>query len=98
VLDAGGALRQTSPLSFKSDACMGKYLLLIGGALLLYWIVRASLRRRRRDGAQRQDKATPEDMVRCAECGVHLPRGESLTVRGQYYCCVEHQRRHDPGV
>jgi hypothetical protein len=28
---------------------------------------------------------------------VHLPRGESLTVRGQFYCCAEHQHRHDPG-
>jgi uncharacterized protein len=98
VLDAGAALRQTSLVFFKSDAFMGKYLLLIGGALLVYWIVRASLLRRRRDVAQRQDKAASEDMVRCVECGVHLPRGESLTVRGQYYCCVEHQRRHDPGV
>jgi uncharacterized protein len=76
---------------------MGKYLLLIGGALLVYWMVRASLRRRRREQALRQENTAPEDMVRCVECGVHLPRGESLTVRGQYYCCVDHQRRHDPG-
>lgn len=77
---------------------MGKYLLLIGGVLLVYWIVRASLRRRRRDNAQRQEKTAPEDMVRCEACGVHLPRGEGLTVRGQFYCSVEHQRRHDPGA
>ena len=80
---------------------MGKYLLLIGGAILVYWIVRAGLRRRR-EMAQRRapspDKAAPEDMVRCVVCGVHLPRGESLTVRGQFYCGVEHQRRHDPGA
>ena len=75
---------------------MGKYLLLIVGAILVYWIVRAGLRRRR-DRAQRQDNATAEDMVRCIVCGVHLPRGESLTARGQFYCCVDHQRRHDPG-
>lgn len=77
---------------------MGKYLLLIGGALLVYWIVRASWRRRQRELAQRQEKTAAEDMVRCVECGVHLPRGESLTVRGQFYCCAEHQRRHDTGA
>ncbi|MEQ1773999.1 MAG: PP0621 family protein [Burkholderiales bacterium] len=77
---------------------MGKYLLLIGGALLIYWIVRASLRRRKRDQAQTQGKAASEDMVRCVECGIHLPRGESLTLRGQFYCCADHQRRHDPGT
>jgi uncharacterized protein len=34
----------------------------------------------------------PEDMVRCAVCGVHLPRSESFTSRGQYYCSDEHRR------
>jgi uncharacterized protein len=72
---------------------MGKYVLLVVGVLVVYWLVRASLRRR--------DKAAPpkvatENMVRCAECGIHLPRGESFTVRGQFYCCAEHQRQHDP--
>ena len=77
---------------------MGKYLLLVGSAILVFWLVRASLRRRRREVAQRQDETAPEDMVRCSVCGVHLPRGESLTVRGQFYCCVDHQRQHDPGA
>lgn len=77
---------------------MGKYLLLIVGVVVIYWIVRANLRRRRdRDEAAKQHKTIADDMVRCADCGVHLPRGESLTVRGQSYCSAEHQRRHDPG-
>ncbi len=78
---------------------MGKTLLLIGGAILIYLIVRAGLRRRR-ESAQRQaqSQAASEDMVRCIECGIHLPRGESLTTRGQFYCCVDHQRRHHPGA
>ncbi len=76
-----------------------KYLLLIVGVLLVYWIVRANLRRRRdRIEAAKQDKVLTDDMVRCADCGVHLPRAESLTVRGRFYCCAEHQRRHDPGA
>ena len=80
---------------------MGKYLLLIAGVVVVYWIVRASLRRRR---GQRQNESAStsaageaEKMVRCAECGVHLPHGESLTVGGQFFCCAEHQRRHDGG-
>ncbi|HTE14381.1 MAG TPA: PP0621 family protein [Burkholderiales bacterium] len=73
---------------------MGKYLLLIVGVIVVYWIVRAGLRRR--DRAPRQSKNTAEDMVRCAECGMHLPRGESLVMRDRYYCCAAHQRGHDP--
>ena len=73
---------------------MGKYLLLLAGVLVLYWIIRAGIRRRaERDAASRQSKIE-DDMVRCADCGVHLPRGESLTVKGQFYCSAEHQRRH----
>ena len=81
---------------------MGKYLLLIAGVLVVYWIVRANLRRRHdrlaTTEAEKRDKTPIDDMVRCADCGVHLPRGDSLTVRGQFYCCAEHQRRHDPGA
>ena len=76
---------------------MGKYLLLLAGVLVLYWIIRAGIRRRAeraaRDAAAGRNKIA-DDMVRCADCGVHLPRGESLTVKGQFYCSAEHQRRH----
>jgi uncharacterized protein len=36
--------------------------------------------------------ATPQDMVACARCGVHLPRTEALTHGLRSYCCAEHQR------
>ena len=73
---------------------MGKYLLLLVGIVVVYWLVRSAARRHAlRD---REDKIASEDMVRCVECGVHLPRGESLVARGQYFCCAEHQRLHDP--
>ena len=37
------------------------------------------------------DESATEDMVRCAHCGVHLPRGESIRSAGHYYCSVEHR-------
>ncbi len=73
-----------------------KYLLLLAGAILVYFLVRKALRRR--SIAQRKEGADPEDMVRCVVCGVHLPRGESLIARGQTYCCDEHQRQHNRGA
>ncbi len=76
---------------------MGKYLLLVVGVMVIYWVVRASLRRRRdRDLAAKQSQTIADDMVRCADCGVHLPRSESLAARGQFYCSAEHQRRKGP--
>ncbi|ADE12860.1 PP0621 family protein [Sideroxydans lithotrophicus] len=36
----------------------------------------------------------PEEMVRCAQCGVHLPKSESIMAGGDYYCSDEHRRKH----
>jgi len=34
----------------------------------------------------------PQDMVRCARCGLHLPCSEALAgPDGQPYCCTEHR-------
>lgn len=38
--------------------------------------------------------ARAEDMVRCVQCGVHLPRSESIMAGGNFYCCEEHRRAH----
>ncbi|MGE4435785.1 PP0621 family protein [Achromobacter sp.] len=34
----------------------------------------------------------PEAMVRCAHCGIHLPRSEALLLGGQTWCSQEHAR------
>ncbi|SDD95743.1 PP0621 family protein [Paraburkholderia lycopersici] len=39
--------------------------------------------------------ALPEPMVRCAECGVHAPRSESVTVGARSFCSAEHARAYD---
>jgi uncharacterized protein len=31
-------------------------------------------------------------MVRCAQCGVHLPRSEGFLSQGNYFCSDEHRR------
>jgi len=73
---------------------VGKYLFLLGVVLLVGWWIAKRYRRRvdTRDAAP----GVGEDMVRCAQCGVHLPRSESLVTRGRHYCSAEHQRQHAP--
>ncbi|WP_027817967.1 PP0621 family protein [Paraburkholderia bannensis] len=39
--------------------------------------------------------ALPEPMVRCAECGVHAPRSESVSVGAQSFCSAAHERAYD---
>jgi uncharacterized protein len=35
-----------------------------------------------------------DPLIRCAQCGVHTPRSESIVVAGERFCCAEHARRH----
>lgn len=36
--------------------------------------------------------AQPEDMVKCAHCGVNMPRSEAIFSSGDFYCTPEHQK------
>lgn len=58
------------------------------------WLVVLVLKRYRRSlHAPRPQGGTPTgDMVRCAKCGVFLPKAESVLKGGAYYCCEEHSR------
>ncbi len=73
---------------------MAKFLLLLALGIVVYLIVN----RMRREGEPPQTLRRPpappvaEDMVRCAVCGVNLPRSESFTTRGRFYCSDEHLR------
>lgn len=43
-------------------------------------------------------QSVPEDMVRCAHCGLHLPLHEAVASSSAYYCSVEHRRLAEPGT
>ncbi len=72
---------------------MAKIILLVLGLLLVYWILK-SYRKRVEKPEKPPQAGGGEDMVRCAQCGVHLPRSESIVMRGNFYCSAEHQRQH----
>ena len=74
---------------------MGKLLVLILLVVLGVWLVKRALR----DAARKDDAGRPpapqasEELVRCAHCGLNLPRGEALGFQDQLYCSEEHARR-----
>jgi len=65
---------------------MSRLLLLIAIAVVVYLLVKSY-----RKDVPRQDKSVAEDMVRCAHCGVHLPKSESIMAGGQFFCSVAHR-------
>jgi uncharacterized protein len=42
--------------------------------------------------AQRARAVPAEQMVRCAHCGIHLPRSEATLIGGHTWCSPEHAR------
>lgn len=42
-------------------------------------------------GGRDPGRRPAENMVVCAHCGVHLPKGESLPSDELHYCCEEHR-------
>lgn len=66
---------------------MGKLLFFGLLALVVYLLLRKGQREQRIE----QSAKAPENMVRCARCGVHLPRSESILSGGQFYCSEEHR-------
>ena len=77
---------------------MMKYLLVVAVVLLVLGLARA---RRRMDSkparpASATGKPAAEEMVRCAHCGVHLPRREALAGAASGLYCSEAHRLAGP--
>jgi uncharacterized protein len=66
---------------------------------LLLWVILIAVavyffKRMGKRPAQRQSAPPPEavaaPMVRCAHCGVHLPRDRALSLQQEWYCTQAH--------
>lgn len=65
---------------------MGRLLFLFAIVALVYLLLRSF-----RKKIPEQDKMIVDDMVRCAQCGVHLPKGESVQADGHHFCSAAHR-------
>jgi uncharacterized protein len=65
---------------------MSRLFLLIAIAVVVYLLIKSY-----RKNVPQQDKTVVEDMVRCAHCGVHLPKSESILAGGNFFCGAEHR-------
>ena len=70
---------------------MGRILILIG--IALWWLFRGFFRAQVRDEKPLAQSPVGEDMVRCARCGVNLPRSESREEAGKLVCATNPQCR-----
>ncbi|HHC73350.1 MAG TPA: hypothetical protein ENK54_10685 [Thiotrichales bacterium] len=70
---------------------MGRLLLLVA----IVWIALLLYRSLRRPAvpAPAEEGGAVESMVRCATCGVHLPRSEAFTTGKRFFCSRSHAER-----
>ena len=71
---------------------MGRLLVLILLVVLAVWLVRRALRGTTTRNEVKTQAKSHGELVRCAHCGVHLPRGEARQAGGALYCSEEHAR------
>jgi uncharacterized protein len=86
-----------------------KYILVLLVILFAVWLWQHNRRNEQRDeAASRRPPVspppppvarTPQPMVACAHCGLHLPADEAVTSApaGLHYCSESHRRLGEPG-
>jgi uncharacterized protein len=70
-----------------------KYLIVLLVVVVAGWLLvgRATRRGKVRDDPAGRPALEAEDMVACAHCGVHLPRGDALFAGKDVYCSDAHR-------
>ncbi|HEY1128394.1 MAG TPA: PP0621 family protein [Roseateles sp.] len=71
-----------------------KYLLLLLLLGVLFFVLGARRPRPREPESRTPSSpppATPKAMLRCAECGMHLPADEALPGKGGVFCSAAHR-------
>jgi uncharacterized protein len=73
---------------------MGRLLVLILLVVAGVWLVKRALRNAARgdEQAPAQPSRASEELVRCAHCGLLLPRGEARQAGGALYCSEAHAK------
>lgn len=70
---------------------MIKILLLLVIGFVVWAVIRAFQRSINKPSTTSR-KQTVEDMVKCAHCGVNMPRSEAIFSSGAFFCTPEHQK------
>ncbi len=72
---------------------MFRFLFIVIAIWLAILIIR-HLYRSSRGRARREEAAAelPADTVRCAHCGVHVPKSEAIRDADRFFCCEAHRR------
>lgn len=70
--------------------------ILIAAAIWLVWRVVSKVLlggpQDSRQDPQNSNPDTPARMLKCEQCGVHIPEPEAFSAQGHHFCCNAHQQ------
>jgi uncharacterized protein len=66
-----------------------RFIVLIILVVAAVWLIRRALRAPKQNVEQ---GPSVQDLIRCARCGMHLPRAEAREAGGRLFCGDEHAR------
>jgi len=73
-----------------------KALLMLAVLLAAVWLWRQRSSQTAVNPPPQAKTPVPQDMLRCRQCGMHIPGTEAITGRQGSYCCAEHLRQSEP--
>lgn len=74
---------------------MSRLLAIIVICIVIFLLLKYYRRQTPKKNAGDEGAPAPrENMVRCAHCGIHLPKGESIMVDQEHFCSEAHRHAH----
>jgi uncharacterized protein len=73
---------------------LARLLLIFLIGFIAYFLIKSYIRKLNQPPKSSADPAAAEKMVRCAQCGIHLPQADSVSAGQEYFCSEEHRRLH----
>ncbi|MBB4845305.1 uncharacterized protein HNP55_003852 [Paucibacter oligotrophus] len=70
-------------------------ILLLGLVFFLLGVKHSRPAQPRKEAPEPKPTAAPQDMVSCAQCGLHLPAEEALPGRGGLFCSALHRQAYE---
>jgi len=70
---------------------MSRLIFFLAIAATVYFLIRSFRKNLPGKNEKGQGESVAQDMVRCAQCGVYLPKGESIQAEGNSFCSPAHR-------
>lgn len=69
----------------------GRILLIMALVGVGIWLLRKALNHRKPPAPPADAKDSPDALVKCAHCGIHLPQVDAVWKEGRAFCSMTHR-------